>query len=142
MSSTHVVIVLLPTNGASPCIKSTPSSAHIAMTPGVSIFKCSSKNFLLNASISLRASALASWVLIPTLATPKNRSPATKDVLTNPVIPHLTLPQLESELNLSHFAKSDSSRMIKNCSRPSDAAVCPGFAGFAVQTGRDERQPP
>jgi large subunit ribosomal protein L31 len=31
--------------------------------------------------------------------------------------------------------------MIKNCSRPSDAAVCPGFAGCAVQTGRDERQP-
>src|SRR6266516_993199 len=28
-----------------------------------------------------------------------------------------------------------------NCSRPSDAAVRPGFAGFAVETGRDERQP-
>jgi hypothetical protein len=61
----------------------------------------------------------------------------------------LDLPQVKSEVLGSrslflcpcHFAKFDSSRMMGNCSRPSDAAVGPGFAGFAVQTGRDERQP-
>src|SRR2546429_8904344 len=29
--------------------------------------------------------------------------------------------------------------LFRSCSRPSDAAVRPGFAGFAVETGRDER---
>ena len=64
--SIHAVMVFLPTIGASPCIKSTPSSTHSAMMAGVSILKSSSTNFLLNASISLRASPSESPALTAT----------------------------------------------------------------------------
>ena len=46
----------------------TPSSAHIAMIPGVSIFKCSSTNFLLNASISPGAPPAKSPAFMPSPA--------------------------------------------------------------------------
>src|SRR5215813_6501293 len=53
-SSRNLAISGFPTRGAVSGSKLTPSSAHMRMIAGVSILQCASRNFALNAKISLR----------------------------------------------------------------------------------------
>src|SRR5215467_2384776 len=77
-SPRNLAISGLPTMGAVSGSRLTPSSAHILTIAGVSIFKCASRNFALNARISLRrSSSTGPCACLPSLSSAASPQKAT-----------------------------------------------------------------